>query len=89
MSVKINEIKSWLKDNKDTATIEELTIKEEQLIDEYNKITYPYRKIMSDISEIISEKKKEKIKNCKHKYIRYCEYHNERYKICELCGHEA
>lgn len=89
MSVKINEIEQWMKVNKYTTSIEELIIKESQLINEYNKITYPYRKIMTDMSDIITEKKREKIKNCKHRYIRYCEYHNDRYKICDLCGHEA
>lgn len=89
MGDKISEIKHWLDDNKNTATVEELIVKKNQLTYEYNKITNPYRKIFRDISDSISKKNKEKIQNCNHKYTRYCEYHNESYKICDLCGHEV
>lgn len=89
MGDKISEIKHWLDDNKNTATLEELIVKEKELTYEYNKITNPYRKIFRDISDSISKKNKEKIQNCNHKYTRYCEYHNESYKICDLCGHEV
>jgi len=89
MGDKISEIKHWLDDNKNTATVEELIVKEKQIIQEYNKIISPYRKLLRDISESISKKNKEKIQNCNHKYTRYCEYHNESYKICDLCGHEV
>ena len=68
--------------------LNELDKHESSLIEEYNRITEEYRVLFKRIS---CEKKRitqNIIDNCSHNYIRYSEYHNERYFICEKCGHE-
>jgi len=86
MSELIREINSSL--NTKTLTIEELQSLEKKLIEEYNNATQEYRRLFQRIQNETSIKREEIIMNCEHNYIRYTEYHNERYFECDKCGHE-
>ena len=86
MSKLINEINNVLGDTQpDLNTIIEL---EEKLIVEYNLITKDYRNLFEKMCEKKKMLQEETIANCVHNYIRYSDYHNERYFICDKCGHE-
>ena len=61
---------------------------EKKLIDEYNNITEDYRILFNKIKIQIKKNKDQIITKCDHNYIRYSEYHNDRYFICNKCGHE-
>jgi|TARA_B110000285_G_scaffold25144_1_gene24165 transcription initiation factor IIE alpha subunit len=82
------EMKSWLKENKDTASMEELKLKSEMMCEAYNHYTSPYRNTMAQVDEAIKKKRQNEIKNCVHVYECESGYHNERYYICKKCGHE-
>lgn len=86
MSELIGEINSSL--NTKTLTIEELQSLEKKLIEEYNNVTQEYRRLFQRIQNESRRKRQETIMNCEHNYIRYAEYHNERYFECDKCGHE-
>ena len=86
MSDLIKKINSSL--NATNLTTEELKSFEEKLTEEYNNITEEYRCLFHRLKNEVNKKTKEKIMNCEHDYIRYSEYHNERYFICNKCGHE-
>ena len=86
MSELIREINSSL--NTKTLTIEELQSLEKKLIEEYNNVTQEYRRLFQRIQNETTRKREEIIMNCEHNYIRYAEYHNERYFECDKCGHE-
>lgn len=86
MSKLIKEIEFSL--NEKMITIEELNILEERLREEYNNITEEYRTLFHKIKGETKKKKREIIMKCDHNYIRYSEYHNERYFVCDKCGNE-
>lgn len=86
MSDLIKKINSSL--NATNLTIEELASFEEKLTEEYNNITEEYRCLFHKIKKETHNRRQEQIMNCVHKYIRYSEYHNESYFICDKCGHE-
>lgn len=86
MSALIKEINFSL--NTKPLTIEELRDLEAKLIEEYSNVTKEYRCLFHKIKNETDKKRQEKIMNCEHNYIRYSEYHNERYFICDKCGHE-
>lgn len=65
-----------------------LTQIEKELIDEYTKITLPYRDIFLKIDKLRKDIRKYKINNCDHEFERFCEYHNDRYYICKKCNYE-
>jgi len=67
---------------------DELLKCEERLTDEYNEITKEYRILFDKLKTQLQKNKEEIIRNCDHEYIRYSEYHNDRYFICDKCGHE-
>ena len=69
-------------------TKNELLLYQDKVINEYNKITQPYRAHLIDIHNEIKKRKDEEIKNCDHSWIRECEYHNEKFYICTKCGLE-
>ncbi len=73
---------------KEKISDEKLDLLEDMLIEEYNKITSPYRIKFKYISELKKQNYKSKIQNCVHEYVRYNEYHNDRYFQCKKCGHE-
>ena len=86
MSSLFKEIESSL--NKKQIDIENISRLKEKLIVEYNSVTEEYRNLFQRIKHETDKKKKEMIEQCEHDYIRYSEYHNERYFICEKCGNE-
>lgn len=86
MSGLIKEIKHSLDTKK--LSLEELHYLEEKLTKEYNNITEDYRNLFYIIKNKTHEKNQEAIAKCNHNYIRYSEYHNERYFQCDKCGHE-
>tara|TARA_A100001015_G_C14808662_1_gene639947 strand:+ start:166 stop:432 length:267 start_codon:yes stop_codon:yes gene_type:complete len=61
---------------------------EENLRNEYNEITKEYRILFDQIKVQVQKNNKEIMQNCEHQYIRHSEYHNDRYFICDKCGHE-
>ena len=65
-----------------------LTQIENDVINEYNKITLPYRDVLIKIDKLRKDIRKYKIKNCDHEFERFCEYHNDRYYICKKCNYE-
>lgn len=67
---------------------EKLTKIETEVIDEYNRITLPYRDIFLKIDKLRKDIREYKINNCDHEFERFCEYHNERYYICKKCNYE-
>ena len=86
MSDLIKEINSSL--NKNKLTIEDLTCLEDKLTQEYDNITEGYRCLFRRLKNEINKKTQESILICNHDYIRYAGYHNERYFVCDKCGHE-
>tara|TARA_B100001094_G_scaffold122483_1_gene118174 strand:- start:22799 stop:23008 length:210 start_codon:yes stop_codon:yes gene_type:complete len=68
--------------------MEEIIAFKEKLRVEYNKITEPYRTLMMNIDDKIEQKQKQIYDKCSHDYERFSEYHNDRYYICKICGHE-
>ena len=72
----------------DELTKEELEVFDKIVTEEYNKITQPYRIIISKLSKLREECDKRTKENCKHCFTRYTEYHNESYYICNICGYE-
>ena len=85
MSILIKELNENLNND---ISIEKLLEYDSKLIEEYNTITQDYRRLFKIIDLKIKKKKQEIINNCQHNYIRYSEYHNERYFICDKCGNE-
>uniref|UniRef100_A0A6C0KYZ5 Uncharacterized protein n=1 Tax=viral metagenome TaxID=1070528 RepID=A0A6C0KYZ5_9ZZZZ len=69
-------------------SMEEIIAFKEKLRVEYNKITEPYRTLMMNIDDKIEQKQKQIYDKCSHDYERFSEYHNDRYYICKICGHE-
>jgi len=67
---------------------DELLNYDKKLCDEYNIITEEYRQLFQKLKIKMKENRENVIKNCNHKYIRYSEYHNDRYFVCDICGHE-
>ncbi len=65
-----------------------LTQIENDVINEYNKITLPYRDVLIKIDKLRKDIRKYKINNCDHEFERFCEYHNDRYYICKKCNYE-
>lgn len=65
-----------------------LTQIENDVINEYNKITLPYRDVLIKIDKLRKDIRKYKINNCDHEFERVCEYHNDRYYICKKCNYE-
>ena len=65
-----------------------LTQIENDVINEYNKITLPYRDVLIKIDKLRKDIRKYKIKNCDHEFELFCEYHNDRYYICKKCNYE-
>lgn len=65
-----------------------LTQIENDIINEYNKITLPYRDVLIKIDKLRKDIRKYKINNCEHEFERFCEYHNDRYYICKKCNYE-
>ena len=65
-----------------------LTQIENDVINEYNKITLPYRDVLIKIDKLRKDIRKYKINNCEHEFERFCEYHNDRYYICKKCNYE-
>tara|TARA_Y100000389_G_C17431952_1_gene503206 strand:+ start:614 stop:880 length:267 start_codon:yes stop_codon:yes gene_type:complete len=61
---------------------------EKNLTNEYNNVTKEYRILFDKLKTQIKQNKEELIQKCDHEYIRYSEYHNDRYFICDKCGHE-
>jgi hypothetical protein len=86
MSILIEEIKTAM--NNPQLDIDELVRLEGRLTEEYNSITEDYRMLFGRIKTDKLKKSQQLIKNCQHNYIRYSEYHNDRYFICGICGHE-
>tara|TARA_Y100000389_G_C17267310_1_gene416117 strand:- start:118 stop:381 length:264 start_codon:yes stop_codon:yes gene_type:complete len=86
MSELIKEIESIL--DKNNVSVEELYILEDKLSKEYNIITEGYRTLFHRIKNVTCEKRQEMIMKCQHHYTIYTEYHNERYFVCNKCGHE-
>jgi len=86
MSKLIKQLEEHLSNS--NMNMEEIIQYETKLSNEYNKVTEEYR-IMFSRLEIEHNKKQQQIYNdCSHKYKTFCEYHNERYFVCEICGHE-
>ena len=65
-----------------------LTQIEKDVIDEYNKITLPYRDVLLKLDKLRKDIHNYKINNCEHEFERFCEYHNDRYYICKKCNYE-
>ena len=65
-----------------------LTQIENDVINEYNKITLPYRDVLLKLDKLRKDIRKYKINNCDHEFERFCEYHNDRYYICKKCNYE-
>ena len=65
-----------------------LTQIENDVIEEYNKITLPYRDVLIKIDKLRKDIYQHKIDNCDHIFERFCEYHNDRYYICKKCNYE-
>lgn len=86
MSNLVKEIDGYFNSSK--MDIEKLLDCEKRLIDEYNEITKEHKRLFSKIETEIKTRRLEIIANCEHKYIRYSEYHNDCYFICEKCHHE-
>ena len=91
MSEIVNKLKQKF-DSRDVDSlpfpIEELNKFEEKLREEYNSITSEYRILFKQIGTEINKSIEHKRRTCSHNYIRECEYHNDRYFICDKCGHE-
>lgn len=68
--------------------LNELYNYESKLTKEYNCITQEYRTLFKRLSYEKKRIKQNIIDNCTHNYIRYSEYHNDRYFICDKCGNE-
>lgn len=86
MSTLIDEIENGLTDM--NTDLEKIIEYEQKLTEEYNAITEKYRILFHKIKVERQNKKQQIINNCSHKYVRYSEYHNDRYFICDKCGHE-
>jgi hypothetical protein len=86
MSILIEEITTAMKNPQ--LDIDELVRLEGRLTEEYNRITEDYRMLFGRIETDKLKKRQQLVKNCQHNYIRYSEYHNDRYFICSICGHE-
>lgn len=86
MSELIKEIQNAL--NGSVIKTSELLKHKKKLDDEYNDVTREYRELFQRIEIKLKEDRERFINECNHKYIRYSEYHNDRYFVCELCGHE-
>lgn len=86
MSALIKEIETDLADK--NIGLEKVEECEKKLADEYNTITEKYRILFDKLACIRQRKAQEIIDSCSHNYTRYSEYHNERYFICNKCGHE-
>lgn len=82
----IKEIENGLADA--NIDLEKIMEYEEKLTEEYNTITEKYRILFRKLNTERKTKKQQIIDNCSHNYIRYSEYHNDRYFICDKCGHE-
>lgn len=86
MSNLLKEIRDAL--DRNNIKNDELSNYDKRLCNEYNNITREYRELFQKIKIKMDENKKNIIKSCNHNYIRYSEYHNDRYFICDKCGHE-
>ena len=86
MSKLVKEIEGNLNSTK--MEIEQLLDCESRLTEEYNEITQEYRTLFNKLKEEIKHRNREIIENCDHTYVRYSEYHNDRYFVCEKCNHE-
>ena len=86
MSVLIKEIHQAL--NASNIETSELLEHKKKLDEEYNTITEEYRELYQKIETKMNENREKIVKNCNHKYSRISEYHNDRYFICNICGHE-
>lgn len=84
----IDDIERWCEVDLSNITISDVIEKEEILSAEYSKITKPYRDLFQILAKIKHNKRDEEIRNCDHNYVRYSEYHNERYYVCSKCNHE-
>ena len=67
---------------------ETLTDIENDVMNEYAKITLPYRDIFLKLDKLRKDIHQHKINNCVHDFERFCEYHNDRYYICKKCNYE-
>ena len=61
---------------------------ENYLIEELNKVSLPYRSTLNEIFLIRKTMREECIRNCKHDFERFSEYHNDVYFVCRKCGYE-
>lgn len=66
----------------------ELLTHKKKLDEEYNIVTTEYRHLFQQIEARMNENREKVVKSCNHKYSRISEYHNDRYFVCDLCGHE-
>lgn len=69
-------------------SMQDIIAYKEKIIIEYNKLTEPYRMLMMKVDEKIENKQQQIYRECSHDYERFSEYHNERYYLCRICGHE-
>lgn len=73
----------------DNLSDEQLRNLENVYIEEYNKITEPYRFIFSVISEEKKARYNKKINSCDHVWEKDSDcFHNDKYYFCKKCGVE-
>jgi len=87
MSKLIKEIENGLADA--NIDLEKIIEYEQKLVKEYNIITEKYRILFRKIDTKQKIKRQKIIDNCSHNYIMYSEYHNDKYFVCDKCGHET
>ena len=88
MDLSLEKIREKLNNSPIHELKDTLNVYEEFLINELNKVSNPYRNTLIQITKIQKHIRNEEIANCKHDYERFCEYHNDRYFVCRICGHE-
>lgn len=86
MSELIKHIQKAL--NKSDIETSELLEHQKKLHWEYNNVTHAYRELFQKVEMKLNENRERVIKDCNHKYSRISEYHNDRYFVCDFCGHE-
>jgi hypothetical protein len=58
------------------------------LIEQYNRVSSPYRDAMLKLDAIRKARHEERVRICDHDFERFCEFHNDVYFVCRKCGHE-
>lgn len=86
MSILIKQLEKELS-NPDI-NLEKIKEYESKLAEEYNYVTEEYRHMFCKLQIARENKQQQLFDKCSHKYTTYSEYHNERYSICDKCGHE-